>query len=504
MLLVETAATDPACFAEEVLKDEQTGDHIILAPHQLEWFAHLDRCQEAGKFCGILAPPSSGKSQIFSVGYPDYCLGRDPNLRIRALMSSGTQAKKRISPAKDYIAEDEDFRRVFPNCRPSKGSWTDYEFNVRRRGGIKDPSYAAAGIEHPPIGARIDGLICDDVVTYENVIAEPAMREKAVGLFYNGYDTRLSPDSWVIYIGGVVSLNDLTSRVMSDDRFWFILQRISDDFESLIQEDLRTGEIKTFDLWKRAWNPDWLRKKHAANSRAFDRAYRHKGYSDSERMFELDAIRAAIKHVDDPAAVPEGAPSVCGMDLSEKTRKGSVIVTAARVGAKRIVRDVQAGAWDGGEKARRLIAVKNRFGTLVEVVENNALQASIIDLINVVSERPLNIQPFRTGKQKADEELGIPALAAEFANGLWEIRFPHGHTVGMGCECDPCRLVGELEEYPFGTTDCVMALWFARHGLVQFGSASDMEWNDPATKRLSKMTRGSRLAKFREMRRKRS
>lgn len=504
-LIREAAVADPACFVEEVMKDEMTGEPVILAPHQIEWYTHLDRCKAAGKYCGILSPPSSGKSANFAIAYPLWNMGHRPSIRECIVTYAAAQAKKRVRPAKDYVQFDPEFRAIFPRCRPEKPEkWTELEFSVRRPPGIKDPTYFGTGITQPPMGARIDLLIGDDVCTYDNTIAEPAMRQKVIDFWDNGFDTRLGPQSFVVYIGGIIHNKDLTCKLMTDERYWFIMQSVSADFETLVQEDLRTGERKVLPLWPRSWNSDWLRAKHQSNSRAFERAYRHKGYSDEERTFSPAAIRAAIRYVDDAGAVPDGAVSAAGMDMAEKSRAGTVIVTAARLEKRRIVRGVEAGAWNGEEKARRLIAAKQRFRTLVEVVENNALQESVIDLIKVVSEVPLNIESFRTGKQKADEELGIPALAAEFANGMWEIQFPKGHAVGMGCQCGPCRLVGELEEHPFGSTDAVMALWFARHGLEKFGAVPNPEWVSPAPAKLQTFghdARASRLAAFRQIRR---
>ncbi len=103
------------------------------------------------------------------------------------------------------------------------------------------------------------------------------------------------------------------------------------------------------------------------------------------------------------------------------------------------------------------------------VVENNAYQQALIDWMKTIGSN-VNIIPFTTGKQKADEFLGLPGLAAEFANGLWEIPFSEEHgPVGLGCTCGKCMLIAELEEHPFGDCDTVMAIWFARFAAQSFG-----------------------------------
>lgn len=475
-ILAREAPNDYPCFARYVLKDEETSRHIVLAPHQLEWFDHIDRCLAAGKFAGILAPPSSGKSQLISVGYPLWQLGRLPTARICVVASDNDLAKKRVTPAKDYLERDPDYPKIFPDAKPSQRSkWTEQEFTVKRPAGIKDPSYQGRGIKQPPHGARIDLLINDDVCDIQNTIMSPADREKTIELWYNGFDTRLGKKSFALHIGGILHSRDLNNRLINDQRFWFLKQSISADFCSIEQENLATGEMKKLPLWDRAWNPTFLRAKCQANARAFNRAYRHVGYTDDERTFKAEAIKAAIRR--GLADVPPNAPRYIGVDLgTAKNRPANVIFTFALIGTRRRVIDIDLGNWDSVETARRIRAGYFRHKPIVIMVENNAYQQAILDWMKADQEMrnldPIPLEAFTTGKQKADELLGVPGLAAEFENGMWEIPFDDDHVIGMGCKCGPCTFIVQLGEHPFGPSDTVMAGWFARAAAMKYGPSS--------------------------------
>jgi hypothetical protein len=65
-----------------------------------------------------------------------------------------------------------------------------------------------------------------------------------------------------------------------------------------------------------------------------------------------------------------------------------------------------------------------------------------------------------TGRQKADEQIGLPGLAAKIAHGGWLIPSDEPHTVD--CTCPWCAWLSELRSYPVGQhSDTVMAMWFA-------------------------------------------
>jgi len=93
-------------------------------------------------------------------------------------------------------------------------------------------------------------------------------------------------------------------------------------------------------------------------------------------------------------------------------------------------------------------------------VENNAYQDALLQHLRA-RYPAMPIVGHTTGKQKADEEIGLPGLATTMANGGWVI--PSGGEPHAGdCICPWCAWVAELRSYPVGQySDTVMAMWLA-------------------------------------------
>jgi hypothetical protein len=96
------------------------------------------------------------------------------------------------------------------------------------------------------------------------------------------------------------------------------------------------------------------------------------------------------------------------------------------------------------------------------MVESNAYQGTLLDWIRLVSQdRSIPLKAFTTGTNKADEQIGLPGLAAEFDNGAWVIP-----TDGLDLEeleSSWKAWILEMRTYPVAPlSDTVMACWFAR------------------------------------------
>ena len=98
-------------------------------------------------------------------------------------------------------------------------------------------------------------------------------------------------------------------------------------------------------------------------------------------------------------------------------------------------------------------------------VENNAYQESLIQWIRESGDVALPIEGFMTGKQKFDEFIGLPSMAAEFANNGWAI-YSHQNPLSeasVTCTCSFCTFIDELVNFPIAKhDDTIMAAWFAR------------------------------------------
>jgi hypothetical protein len=475
--LAKKARSNEPLYYELVIRDERSQKRIQLAPHHQEWITHVAACRERGEYPGILAPVGSGKSQIFSVARPIRLLGEDPTACITIASNNRQTAKKRVKAARDYVVHSEDFAAVYPHCAPKdKDTWTEYAFVVERPAGIKDPSYQAFGITMPPTGTRSKHHLNDDVCDHQNTIGEPAMRTKVIDNWYNLFDNRLDRESTAAHIGTVIHQEDLNMVLSVDPRWNFIVQRIGPGFDCIEQENLKTGERKTFPLWEARWDADWLRRQHAANPRAFDRAYRNQGFSDSDTLFDRDSVERSRVIGRGPDL--SDLTIVGGVDLSSSKRPGNwILYIGVDQNNIRWLVDGRRGAWKSHETAQNLCEMSTELHARMTFVENNAYQQALLDWMGASDLPPVALEGFTTGSSKNHESLGVPGLAAEFRAGMW--RIPMGNDAhGVGCECWRCELLRALVSWPYGESDPVMALWLARQAALKYGSGGEYALSD--------------------------
>jgi len=162
--LLNIARVDFPTFCALVLRDEEKGNQIVLQDFQLEWCDVIERQRQVV----LWTHPDAGKTSILSIGYPLWILGNDPRKRIAILSATQNAAKKVIRTIQGLITNSHALWDIFPNLK--RGSfWTDTAIEVKRPVGIKDPSVQAYSPEGGNIqGARLDGLIVDDVLNELN------------------------------------------------------------------------------------------------------------------------------------------------------------------------------------------------------------------------------------------------------------------------------------------------------------------------------------------------
>lgn len=179
----------------------------------------------------------------------------------------------------------------------------------------------------------------------------------------------------------------------------------------------------------------------------------------------------------------QGMASYVGVDLSSDSRPGVSFVALGLQPQtlRRAVLGVRYGRWSSPETASQLVTFCEEVGNVQFIqVENNAYQQSLIDWIKQEKQRHpiwMKVEPFTTGSNKANPHYGLPAIEVEFKNGGWLIPYSEWEGHPPGCTCDWDRWATEFKLYPKGgTTDGVMASWFARDALNKWGKTT---WGGP-------------------------
>ena len=432
------------------------GVDFKMAPIHKSWHSHID----ANKFSLIIAPRDHGKSEQIAIGRILVEMGNNPDIRIKMFSGKAELAKKRVSSIKRYISNDINYRKLYPKIkRDPDGMWTYHAIKIKGDNISKEPTLEAYGVTGTATGDRADLIVCDDICTFENTIQKPASREMVKDKFYNDIMNLLEPDGRLVYISTLWHNDDLSSELIENldtNGFSLLFQSYDESLSEL--------------LWEWKWTRHALEERRAANIVAFDRGFRNIPISDEDALFKRYMVNQCI-YLDDPMThVKDNWCRYIGVDLAIGRKESNdytvifVIAIDPDKGTK-IPIEITRRRMTSPETARVLIDASKRHKPNLIYVENNAYQDSLIQWIQESGETELPIEGFHTGKQKFDEFIGLPSMAAEFANHGWRI-YNHQSPVENGsvsCKCSFCVFIDELINFPIGKhDDTIMAAWFAR------------------------------------------
>lgn len=446
---IKLAREDAATFTRLVLKDEQSGGAVAPAPMHDEWHDladHHDRLV-------LMAHVESGKTQQLSVGRVLWTLGRDSNARCVVVSNTAAQATKIVRSIAGYLERSVELRDVFPGLKKSStGPWTSTALTVERKGAPKDPSVLAVGVHGSIVGARIDLLVLDDLLDYENTRTQ-AQRQDVWDWIHSTLFGRLTEHSKVIVVGNVYHRDDFLHRL----------------------EASPVWKTKRFPImeanvpsWPSRWSLERIsQKRDELGPLEFARQMLCQARDDAESRFKREWIDRCLARgagrtmVNALATIPPGCAVYTGVDLAIQQHSGADLTVLFTIlvhpTGDREVLNIESGRFAGPEIVQRIQQVHHRYQGIV-LVENNAAQDFILQFTRAGSAVP--VRPFTTGRNKAHPEFGVESLAAEMAGGKWVI--PNGHGGRMHPEVD--AWVNEMLYYDprAHTGDRLMASWFAR------------------------------------------
>lgn len=410
----------------------------------------------------IDSPREHGKTNQVSIGRTIYDLGKNPNDRIKIITNSDEKGTEIAMTIATHIKTNPRVHEIFPDLRPAdEGMWTKSKIYIERSMIGKDPSLEACGILSTGVGGRADKLRFDDPVDWRNAIQQPALRKAVKEAYRDVWVNLLPPTGRCDYIATPWHKDDLTAELKTESHWYKVTHVIGDAFTP---------------IWPDKWSAEALKQRLSIiGSRAFDRGFRGKVISDEDAIFPMEAIERCYVNcqLGDKYSEEE---YVTGVDLGHRSQieSGSfpytVIMTLGirrKDGKKRVV-GIRRGRFTSPETARQIVDNWKTYKELVIMVENNAYQEAIIQWIReVYGNLDIPVRAFTTGKNKADEEIGLPSMLVELENKSWE--FPDVKSHSKVCQCPVCIFVRELNDYPLGKLqDTVMAWWMAREGYRKY------------------------------------
>ena len=197
-------------------------DYIVGRHHRI--LADLLMAIEAGdedRIC-VNIPPRHGKSQLVSIFFPAWFLGRNPNKKVMMVSHTTDLAVDFGRKVRNLISLD-DYKAIFPAVKLAVDSKSAGRWNTNFGG-----EYYACGIGSALAGRGADLLLIDDPHSEQDVInGNFSVFERAYEWYTFGARTRLMPGGRVAIIQTRWHMDDLTGRVTSD----MVKNEKSDQFE---------------------------------------------------------------------------------------------------------------------------------------------------------------------------------------------------------------------------------------------------------------------------------
>ena len=193
-------------FCKHMQADYKVGKHHRILADML---MAIDR-GEKDRIC-VNIPPRHGKSQLVSIYFPAWYLGRNPDKQVMMVSHTTDLAVDFGRKVRNLINTDA-YRDVFPTMALAKDSKSAGRWNTNSGG-----SYYACGIGSALAGRGADLLLIDDPHSEQDVInGNFEVFDKAYEWFTFGARTRLMPNASVAIIQTRWHLDDLTGRVVRD------------------------------------------------------------------------------------------------------------------------------------------------------------------------------------------------------------------------------------------------------------------------------------------------
>jgi hypothetical protein len=468
-LQIRAARRSAAAFIEYALRNEQDDTVLRNAPFHEEWHEHL----EENRLAILICPVEFGKTQQVAVGKVLHLLGTHPEQRGAIISVTSTQAEKVLRQVRTEIERNPRVREVFPHLKPSsrdEDPWHTSAITVERKTRSKDPSIQAMGLFGPLVGSRLDWVILDDILDFENTRTEE-QRKKTVDWIDTTVLTRLTELARFIMVGTPWHPDDALHVLGA--RPGFVTKRYS----------AVTNPDDPPKRWIPLWPENWsvrrlLAKRQITPESVFVRKHLCRVRIDSSSRFRqvwLDRMvlsgkgRTFLPRA--PSAYSKGPKLPCftGVDLGagvEDANALTVLFTLALMpDGRRLVADIESGRWQAPEIIDRLVSVYLRFDSEI-LVEDNGAQQFLLDMC----QGRVPVRGYTTtASRKFSEKFGVESLAVEMRNGLWIL--PSGGA-GLSVPDEGKAWMNEALYYDpeAHTGDRLMASWLAREALRKYAA----------------------------------
>jgi len=160
----------------------------------------------------LTLPPRHGKSQLSSIYFPAWALGKYPDLKV-ILATYGAELSEKMGLATRDIISSEIYQAIFPGItlrqdQKAKAKW------MTNKGG----SYTAVGAGAGVTGSGCDILVCDDLVKSRDEAESETMQNFVWDYYRSTLYSRLEGYGAVIVIMQRWSQRDVVARLLEEEQ----------------------------------------------------------------------------------------------------------------------------------------------------------------------------------------------------------------------------------------------------------------------------------------------
>lgn len=174
----------------------------------------------------LFLPPRHGKSEIGSIQFPAWLMGRDKDRNIIEASYSGDLATDFGRQTRNLI-KSQKYQNIFNGVNLAEDSEAKGKWNTNGRG-----AYNAVGVGGATTGKGADFLIIDDPIKNRQDAESEVVRDNAWNWYRSTARTRLSPGGAVILIMTRWHDDDLAGRILQKPAGWEIVK-----FPAIAEQD---------------------------------------------------------------------------------------------------------------------------------------------------------------------------------------------------------------------------------------------------------------------------
>ncbi len=397
----------------------------------------------------VTMPPRHGKSELCSVRFPAWLIGRNPDHQY-VIASYAADLATRFSREVRNIVASREFQFVFPGIVLAEDSKAVDSWAISgRKGGIR-----AVGVGGGLTGYGAHGIVIDDPVKSRAEAESETYRDSVWQWYRSVVYTRLEPGGWIALIMTRWHEDDLAGRILRQME----LDPAADRWTVLHMPALDENEQP---LWPERFSVEELERIRAnVGQREWESLYQGRPRPTDGALFKREWFRV----VD---AAPDGLKWARYWDLAASTRTTGDYTASARcaIGPDGVlyIADIIRGRWEWPD-ARRIIiqtALSERDVTIG--IESTGFQlAAVQDIFREPSLVRHAVKPITVDKDKTSRALPWAARAeagkVALVSGEWVNRFidecvsyPVGaHDDQVDAVSGAVEMVGEIHEVEFG------------------------------------------------------